>query len=235
MIKHIDTRRTCIILSKDMIIPYLVDMFYLDLEAAIKAKGKFHVGLAGGSTPKKLYEAICQDARAGDTDFSKVYVYYGDERVCPLDHTDSNYHMSLEAGFKNLKGLHIFPMPAYKNDPGEASTYEALLPTHLDLIFLGMGDDGHTASLFPSDPLCQVVNTHVAFGYIESKKASRMTLTFPYINLSSKIIVLVTGESKKEKIKQVLSEEGQIYPAYHIGTKQHPAFFVLDHAASSLI
>lgn len=235
MIKNIDDRRQAIIFEDNLLIPYLVDQFYLDLEKALKDKSRFNVALAGGSTPKKLYEAICQDSRAKNTSWDKVYIYYGDERAVNFDHPDSNYKMSLDAGFKNLKGIHIEPMHAYLKTEKSAADYNAKLPAFLDLIYLGMGDDGHTASLFPADPLLKIHDKNAVIGFVTSKSAVRMTLTMSYINKSKKIIVLVTGDAKKMRVKDVLSQNGEYYPAFHIGTKEQPALFVLDTKASLLI
>lgn len=235
MIKNIDERRQALIFEDNLLIPYLVDQFYLELQKAVQEKGRFNVALAGGSTPKKLYEAISQDPRAKTTDFSNVYVFYGDERAVAFDHSDSNYKMSLDAGFKNLKKIHIIPMPAYLKTEKAASDYNTQLPPYLDLIYLGMGDDGHTASLFPKDPLLKIQDKNVVIGFVTSKSSVRMTLTMNYINKSHKIIMLITGEGKKSKVKEVLSKEGDYYPAFHVGTKTNPALFVLDTKAASLI
>lgn len=235
MIKHIDSKKIALIFKKDQMISYLVDLFYQRLDKALKEKDRFNVALSGGSTPKILYSAICSDPRAQTADFSKVYCYFGDERAVALDHEESNYHMALEAGFKHLKNIHILPMPAYKKDPKAASEYEKHLPTHLDLIFLGMGDDGHTASLFPDDPMVKIQDRHVCYGHVACKQADRMSLTLPYINLSSHIVILVTGRSKNEMIKRVLKDHDTSLPVYHVGTTNHPAYFVLDEDAASLI
>lgn len=235
MIKNIDERRQVVVFENHLLIPYLVDQFYLELQKAIEEKNRFNVALAGGSTPKKLYTAITTDPRASLTDFSKVYIYYADERAVPLDDKESNYNMSLDAGFKTLKNIHIFPMPAYLKTEKAASDYNAIVPPFMDLTYLGMGDDGHTASLFPSDPLLKVQDKNVVIGFITSKSSVRMTFTLTYINKSTKIVMLVIGESKAQKIKQVLSADGAYFPAFHVGTKQHPALFVLDTQAAMLI
>jgi 6-phosphogluconolactonase len=235
MIKNIDERRQAVIFEDNLLIPYLVDQFYLELQKAIQDKDRFNVALAGGSTPKKLYSSIAKDPRAKVTDFSKVYVYYGDERSVPLDDIDSNYKMSLDAGFKTLEKIHIFPMHAYLKTEKAASDYSAILPPFMDLIYLGMGDDGHTASLFPADPLLKVHDKNVVIGFITSKSSVRMTFTLNYINKSTHIVMLVTGEGKKQKVKEVLSSDGDYFPAFHIGTKDHMALFVLDTQAALLL
>jgi 6-phosphogluconolactonase len=235
MIKLIDDRRAALIFKLDLLIPYLCDLFYEELKKSIKSHGRFNIALAGGSTPKKLYQAICQDPRAKSAPWSSVFVFYGDERAVPLDHEESNYKMSVDAGFNHLKGIHLLPMPAHLKTEAAAEDYQKHLPPHLDLIFLGMGDDGHTASLFPGDPMCEIKDKYVAYGFIEAKKSYRMTLSFPYINKSSKIVILVVGLSKKDKIKQVLSEDGKTNPIYHIGTKSHKAYYVLDEEAACLL
>jgi 6-phosphogluconolactonase len=234
MIKHIDDRRSALILKQDQLITFLTDLFYQELNQALKTKGRFNVALSGGSTPKKLYETVCRDARAYDTLWDQVYIYYGDERAVPLDHSDSNYHMSLEAGFKNLKNIHLIPMEAYLNDPHAALDYQKKLPPFLDLIFLGMGEDGHTASLFPDDPLTQIIDRSCVFGFVKAKNSARMSLTLPYINQSSKILLLIVGQSKQNMLKQVLSP-GDQHPCALVGTKTNPALYLLDEAAGSFL
>jgi len=233
MIRKIDARREAVILDEERLLPFLIDDFYTTLKDCLDKKGQFHVALAGGSTPKKLYTALVQDPRALNTPWERVFIYYGDERAVPLTDPESNYHMSLEAGFKHLKNLKIFPLPAFEWSEAKQKGYEAILPHFLDLIILGMGDDGHTASLFPNDPLLKAHTHKLAYGYIESKKAFRMTMTLDYINRSKKIWLLITGASKAPKIAQVLSQHGAEFPAYHIGTPSHKALFVLDPEAAS--
>jgi 6-phosphogluconolactonase len=235
MIKTIDDRRLALIFSSDRLIPYLVDLFYSELQKALNKHHRFNVALAGGSTPKKLYQALVQDPRSERTDWNKVFVYYGDERAVPLDDEESNYHMSLSSGFNKLKGVNLIPMKAYLKENSACVDYESKLPEYLDLIFLGMGDDGHTASLFPKDPLCEVKNHNVALGFVKAKNTHRMTLTFPYINKSQCIVMLIVGDSKKQKVKEVLSNEGGENPAFFIGTKDHKAHFVMDESAALLL
>ena len=235
MIKHIDSRRTALIFQDHLLIPYLVDLFFLELEKNVNQKNRFNVALSGGSTPKQLYKAISHDPRAKTQNWEKVHMYFGDERAVSFDHPDSNYKMSLDAGFSLIHGLHMHPMHALEQTQDAARDYEHKLPDRLDLIFLGMGEDGHTASLFPNDPMCLVNDRKVAFGYVESKQASRMTLTFDYINKASKILCLVTGANKAQIVHEVLSETGTRYPSYHIGSKNNPCYFILDTKAATLI
>jgi len=228
MIKIIDSRRKLCILEKDRLIPFLVDHFYETLFEAIRDKQRFNVALAGGSTPKNLYQAICLDKRFDLVDWSKVHIYFGDERSCNLTEADSNYKMAMDSGFNRCKEANIYPMPAYKKNEQAAYEYQKLLPHKLDLIYLGMGEDGHTASLFPHDEMLKVDDRQVAIGFVDSKQTHRMTLTYPYINQSLQILILTQGASKKEKLHDVLSEKGSTNPIYFIGTKEHPALYVTD-------
>jgi 6-phosphogluconolactonase len=228
MIKIIDPRRKLCILEKERLIPFLVDHFYETLFEVIRDKQRFNVALAGGSTPKNLYQAICLDKRFDLVDWSKVHFYFGDERSCDLTESDSNYKMAMDSGFNRCQGANIYPMNAFKKNEQAALDYQKHLPQTLDLIYLGMGEDGHTASLFPNDPMLKVQDKHVAIGFVESKQTYRMTLTLPYINQSTQILILTQGASKKEKLHEVLSESGSNNPIFFIGTKQHPSLYVTD-------
>lgn len=228
MIRIIDSRRKLCIFEKKRLIPYLVDHFFEKAHLAISEKGRFNVALSGGSTPKALYQAITSDDRAKELDWSNVHIYFGDERACSFNSLESNYKMALDAGFASCKNAHIYPMEAFKETEHARMAYEQQLPKVLDLIYLGMGDDGHTASLFPNDPMLHEKGHKVALGFVKSKNAFRMTLTYPYINASKAIVILVQGPSKIEKLREVLSMNGQDNPIYWIGTDHSPAMYVTD-------
>lgn len=228
MIRIIDDRRKLCIFEKERLIPYLVDHFFEKAKIAISEKDRFNVALSGGSTPKALYQALASDPQAKTLDWSKVHVYFGDERAVDFNSKDSNYKMALDAGFSFFQQAHMHPMEAFKQSEDARCDFEKSLPDVLDLIYLGMGDDGHTASLFPNDPMLNEKEKKVAFGFVQSKNAYRMTLTFPYINASKEIIILVQGPSKTEKLVEVLSSNGEKNPIFFIGSQKTPAIYVTD-------
>jgi 6-phosphogluconolactonase len=183
----------------------------------IEQKGSFSVALSGGGTPKLMFELL---ARGEDTatqwpfDWSKVQIFWGDERCVPPDHPESNYRMAKEALLDKvpIEEANVHRMKG-EIDPSEAAKeYGQLLKEKfgdggLDFVMLGMGEDGHTASLFPySAALAETQHRCVAH-YVEHSttgKSWRITLTIPFLNKSKEVAVLVTGAAKSKMLQQVL-------------------------------
>jgi 6-phosphogluconolactonase len=183
-------------------------------QQAIQQEGRFSLGLSGGSTPQRLYSLLAASPFADQIDWIKTHVFWGDERCVPPDHPDSNYRMAQEALLAHV------PIPAAQihriygeDDPGEAAqAYEATLRAffgdglpRMDVILLGMGDDGHTASLFPhSAALDAPLDRCVVENLIPTKRVWRITLTAQAINAARQVIFLVSGAEKAERLNQVL-------------------------------
>jgi 6-phosphogluconolactonase len=184
---------------------------------AIDAKGSFSVALSGGSTPKMLYEML---ARGEPTqprwpfEWDKLHIYFGDERCVPPDHADSNFRMADEALLSKV------PIPAQnihrmrgEIEPNEAAKeYGQMLKDQfgeegIDLVLLGMGDDGHTASLFPNTEALKETKHRCVAHFVEHSTTGanwRITLTAPFINRSSEVLILVAGASKAARLREVL-------------------------------
>lgn len=201
---------------------------------AIAKRGRFSVALSGGSTPKAIYERLAKEAHA--LDWSKVWLFWSDERCVPPHDPKSNYRMAMEAG---LKGLPI-PVRQVVRMPGElepraaAEKYERQLEgVALDLAMLGVGEDGHTASLFPGTAALELKKPLVAANYVEAVKGWRLTLTFRAIAESRKAVVYALGKGKAEIVREVL-QTGAL-PASLVGTEERPALWILDREAASLI
>lgn len=179
---------------------------------AIAERGKFIVALAGGSTPKELYKLLANKNLA----WEKVTFFFGDERNVPIDSVESNFKMANETLFLPLKINHnnIYRWQTEHETPKKvAEDYSekinSIAPT-FDLILLGMGNDGHTASLFPySIALSETEKTAVE-NWIEQQNSWRFTITFTTINNARNVIFLVKGEDKTEILHEVL--EGEFYP-----------------------
>lgn len=219
--------------------------FILDYSKECIAKqGSFHIALSGGNTPKAIYELMCKEPLKKAFNWENIWLYWGDERSVSPSDENSNYHMSMSAGFKKI-GIpqnQIFRMVAETTIEENAKNYEKVLKTHLpsgrfDLIMLGMGDDGHTASLFPHSSALSITNTWVAPNWVEKFKTWRMTLTYPFINQASKIMFLVSGPTKAEPLSEVLQGEKNptLYPSQLIGEKSHQVVWFLDEPASRLL
>ncbi len=204
-------------------------------EEAIRTKGHFHVALSGGSTPKAIYERLAK--HAADLDWKKVHLFWSDERSVPPAHPESNYRMAMES-FKKLPipAEQIHRMVAEDNIVDNAHAYDALIQKHpLDLVMLGIGDDGHTASLFPHTNALHAHHELVVANHVPQKNTWRMTFTYPCINGASHIVVYALGEGKKEILAKVFLEPPGTYPVQAVGTLAHKALWIADTAAASLV
>lgn len=214
---------------------------------AIKTNGFFAVALSGGSTPKAIFKKLSAPENRDLIDYKKVFLFWSDERDVLLDDPESNYKMAMDAGFSSLlvPKEQIFPMRASENESLEKNEalYETILKNKLpngrfDLVMLGMGDDGHTASLFPHTKALQIQNRLVVANEVPSKKSSRLTLTFKCINEAKEIVVYILGKSKAEMVKTILksSFDPEKFPIQGVvGTQTNRPLFILDEAAASLI
>lgn len=226
-------------------IQYSVDQFLSIAATAIERKGVFTVALSGGSTPKAIYERLAAKENRKRIDWSKVQLFWSDERYVPHDHPESNYLMAMEAGFSKLPipSQNIFPIPIIDEAWDEsAKIYEELILMNIpskqfDLVMLGMGEDGHTASLFPKTHGLHPNKRLVIANYIPQKDCWRITLTFDCINSAHHISIYALGKSKASMIKRVLNNpyDPDTLPVQRIGTDSHKALWILDKDAASLI
>jgi len=198
--------------DKTTLIQRSLNVVLAKMQAAIGERGQCTIALAGGSTPKPLYEAMATQSLP----WEKVHVFWGDERYVPPNHPDSNQRMARSAWLDRVKipEANIHPMLADEADPAlAAQKHNAHLQTFfniqakdfpvLDLVLLGLGDDGHTASLFPHTEALQVIDRLVTVGIKESQP--RLTFTVPLINQARCVIFIVSGANKQMAITQVLS------------------------------
>lgn len=205
---------------------------------AIAGSGRFCVALSGGSTPKAIYHRLSLPENQAQVDWSKVFVFWSDERCVPPAHPDSNYKMAMDAGLASLPLLpqHIFRFHG-ESDPEEAAKqYEAAIKEHVpferfDLMMLGMGDDGHTASLFPGTAALVEEKRLALPNYIPQKEAWRLTLTFPCLNKARHLQLAVLGEAKASIIETLFREKPGSYPVEFL---HHPTW-ILDQAAAKKI
>jgi 6-phosphogluconolactonase len=210
-------------------------------EEAIDALGRFAVVIAGGSTPKATYNVLARDY-AAELDWSKVYVFFGDERTVPPDHEDSNYRMAHEALLSRVPAGSVHRMRGELPPAEAAAAYEEELREFFgpdgvpafDLILLGLGEDGHTASLFPETSALDVTDRWVVANPVLKLEATRLTLTIPVINAARAVSFLVAGEGKAEALKEIL--EGDADPREYPAKFIHPAggdlTWMVDRAAA---
>jgi len=191
-------------------------------ERSIEAHGQFTIAVAGGGTPRPLYEALAEQS----LDWSKVHVFWGDERYVPSTDPQSNEGMVRKAWLDrvSIPSENVHPMPTNYPDPATAAqSYEAELQSFfgkeqgefpsLDLILLGIGDDGHTASLFPGTDALKVFDRLITVGKKDDRP--RITFTAPLINQAKEIMFLVEGSAKTKALQAILAESGDsnIYPS----------------------
>jgi 6-phosphogluconolactonase len=210
----------------------------------------FRVALSGGSTPKVLYQLLVSDEFRGEVPWDAVDFFFGDERWVPPTDSASNYKLANDDLFVplNISTTSIFPIPTEDLTPDEAAErYERIIRDdfeigedtvpQFDLILLGMGDEGHTASLFPHAEVLHEDEKLVAATYVEKLSANRITLTPITLNAAREVIIMLGGAGKAEALKEVL--EGDYnpdeYPAQILrNSLGHVTFLVDEDAASDL-
>lgn len=214
---------------------------------AIAEKGRFAVALSGGSTPRSLYTLLANDPYREQVRWSAVHVFWGDERCVPPDHLESNYGMAREALLAkvNIPVENVHRMAAEKPPEQAAEEYERILHTffnlkpgelpHFDLILLGLGPDGHTASLFPGTPVLHEQGRLVAAPFVEKLNAYRLTLTLPVLNHAANVTFLVEGEAKASVVRDVIEgkRDPDRLPAQLIRPANGVLIWLIDQAAAS--
>lgn len=212
---------------------------------AIADHGRFSVALSGGSTPRTLFELLAREPYASRIEWEHVHIFWGDERCVPPDHVDSNYRMARETLLDHvpLPSENVRRIKAERDPAQAAEEYEhvvrmffaASAAPRFDLVLLGMGDDGHTASLFPSTQALQVTSHWVAANYVPKLDAWRVTLTAPAINAGVHVMFLVTGASKAEALYSVLHgpHQPEEYPSQLIAPREGTLLWLVDQAAAA--
>lgn len=215
--------------------------FFSDL---VQGKEIFHVALSGGSTPKVVFDVLASSFK-DRIDWSKIHFYWGDERCVPPADDQSNYKMTVEHLFSKIevpKG-NIHRILGEAEPPREAFRYANLLEINLDrvdgtpqfdLIILGMGDDGHTASIFPHEIGLWNATEHCVVATHPESGQKRITITGQVINIAEEVAFLVTGDSKAEKVREVIQKEGNHakYPASLVSPTSGNLSWFLDKAAA---
>lgn len=218
-------------------------------KTAVNKNDRFAVALSGGSTPRALYSLLAASFREA-VDWNKVFFFFGDERdVLPND-DESNFRMANETFFKPLdvSEQHIFRWKTELNDPDKTvDEYERSLDVFFylksgefpvfDLILLGMGPDGHTASLFPNTEALNETSRIVAKNWVEKLNTWRFTFTFSTINNAKNVMFLVAGEEKAEVLKQILEEPKNcaILPSQCVAPANGKLVWHVDSSAAKLL
>jgi 6-phosphogluconolactonase len=210
---------------------------------AVSARGKFRVALSGGSTPKGLYSLL---AGMPSLPWDNVLFFWGDERHVPPDHPESNYRMAQEAMLSKIPAIpeNVFRIPAEERDAERAARAYQQTIEHVfqltpgefprfDLILLGIGPDGHTASLFPGTKALEESRRFVVANWVEKFNAYRITMTFPVLNHAACVMFLVSGTDKSEIIHQILENPQAHLPAQNIDPVDGRLVWFVDSAAAA--
>lgn len=206
---------------------------------AVLQKGYFTIALSGGNTPKLLFELLAQPPYKNNIPWKKVIIAFGDERFVAPTSDESNYKMANEALLKHVPVLkkNILIIPTTNISPAQsAASYEATLKKHInrkhpfDVVLLGIGEEGHTASIFPQSPLLTDNKNWVKNIWVTEKNMDRISFTMPFINQAKNIAFLVSGAGKAAIVKKIFSVSGAALPAARAIAKEN-TFWFLDEAA----
>ena len=229
-----------------------VEIFIQLAEQSIAEHGVFRVALSGGSTPLSLYALLASEPFSERVDWSRVHFFWGDERCVPPDNPDSNFYRAKQTLFDNVPvpETNIFRIPAELRPEQAAELYEEVLLRYFseveeddirsrarfDLVLLGMGDDGHTASLFPGTPAIHEQVRWVAAQWVDKLAAWRITLTPAILNRAAQVLFLVSGEGKSYTLQRVVygSYQPDRYPAQVIRPEDGEVRWLVDERAAAL-
>lgn len=220
---------------------YAMEQFIALSVEHIAAKGSFTVALSGGRTPNQLYDMMALEANAGKIDWPNVFIFWGDERYVDQNDKDNN---SFQARLHLLDHVgipegNIFRIPVNGDHEADAKIYEQTIlsffkgePPVFDLIFLGMGEEGHTASIFPDSALLNEQTALVKDVYVEVKQMQRISFTPPLINAAKQVIFMVTGKEKAAAFKEVIggAYNPALYPAQIIQPVNGDILWMVDEA-----
>jgi 6-phosphogluconolactonase len=220
------------------------DKFVELANEAIAARGRFAVALSGGSTPREMYQQLASDAYRARVDWRRVYFFWGDERTVPPASPDSNFRMANETLLSRIAvpRENIHRIRAEENPDVAASEYERTLRAffgdqlpRFDLVLLGLGSNGHTASLFPRTPALHENARWCVAVWVPELDTQRITLTAPLINHAANIIFLVAGRDKAAVLREVLRGpyEPERLPAQFIRPDDGKLMWMLDQDAAS--
>lgn len=238
-----DERRSIIVPGNaQQTILFSVQQFLQVAQDSIADHGFFAVALSGGSTPNAIFKELSQPSYANRIDWKKVFCFWSDERSVPPDHPESNFHMAMQAGLALLPipQHQIFRMQAETNIEENAKKYEELffrlVPSKkFDLLMLGVGEDGHTASLFPHTQALHSKDQFIVANEVPQKNTWRMSVSYACIEATRLVCLYAIGKSKADIVAQVLlgPYKPELFPAQKVGLASNKAVWILDQEAAS--
>ena len=211
---------------------------------AVRSNGRLSVALSGGSTPKSLYTLLAGGS-VPDIPWQKIFFFFGDERCVPPDHPDSNYRMVRETGLlSKVPESNVLRVHGEEKDAEvaarayEQSLQEFFAPQpgefpRFDLVLLGLGPDGHTASLFPGSAALNEKRRLVVANWVDKFQSYRITFTLPVLNRSACVIFLASGADKSDIVREVLENENAGLPSQKVRPADGRLLWLLDRAAAS--
>jgi 6-phosphogluconolactonase len=217
-------------------------LIFDDQTAAIEERNTYRIALSGGRTPKLLYEQLASGEWLDTMAWENWEVFWSDERAVPSDSPESNFHLAHQALLMHVPIGEVFRMPADQRDLKRAAEDYArtlrmrfdLKPPEFDTVLLGMGADGHTASLFPGHPALES-HSLVEAVEVDQPVPGRLTLTLPVLNRARHAVVLVTGAEKAEAVRQILKDGDSSLPAARILPLDGICTWLLDQKAARLV
>ena len=231
----------------DELIYALAEMLQEVAGKSIAESGEFNFVLSGGGSPKKLYKLLASESFRNRIDWAKTYFFFGDERFVPEEDSDRNSLMAKKTMFDalHIQESHIFKVDTSCPPEESARKYAAAIsghfgekPVQFDFNLLGLGDNAHTASLFPHTDVIEETEPTVKSVFVEELNTYRITMTAPLINQSKHIVFLVFGKNKADAVYHVLKDKkgsAQEYPARLIDSDAKKVHWFLDTSASSLL
>jgi 6-phosphogluconolactonase len=234
-----------VLLDADQVARTAAVLFVDAAKSAGQGRHGFHVCLAGGSTPRATYALLATEFTR-DIPWAQLRVFFGDERCVPPDHADSNYRMAADTLLRHspVSPDRVHRIPAERGAVPAAEEYERTLRAHLrgpdgrfDLVFLGLGEDGHTASLFPGTAALHVRDRWCVSSVAPKTGLDRVTLTYPILNAARRIVFLVTGAGKSRALRSVLVDPIDIArcPAQGIRPDGGELIWLTDRAAAAAL
>lgn len=231
--------------SVEKVLYALADFIVKKANEAIGRQNEFTIALSGGSSPKKLYELLASSAYKDKIDWAEVYFFFGDERNVPQNDPESNSLMAEKALFIPLKipATNIFKVDTSLSPEAAANAYFenikahfASKPIQFDLILLGLGDDAHTASLFPHTEVLTAKDPGVKAVFLNDLQVYRITFTAPLINQATCVAFLIFGKGKAEAIKHAFDTKHDVnnYPVQLIHPESGSLYWFMDEAAASV-
>ena len=223
-----------------------MEMFIEHAQQNISAKGNFTVALSGGRTPNQLYDMLALPENASRVDWQNVFVFWGDERYVDFNDTNNNSFQAKQhlLNHVSIPEVNIFRIPVNGDYVADAHAYQHIIRSFFktdlpsfDLLFLGMGEEGHTASVFPGSPLLHETASIVKDIYVETKQMQRISFTPPLINAAKEIVFMVTGAEKAPVLKEVLegTYNPDLYPAQIVKPVNGNIYWLLDEGAAGMI